>query len=47
MGYWSIIVPEATTNRVTNPSVETNTTGWTNLGMASMADAGAASRVGE
>ena len=27
MGKWSIIVPEARTNLVKNPSVETNTTG--------------------
>ena len=27
-GLWDIIVPEATTNMVTNPSLETNTTGW-------------------
>lgn len=28
MGLWDIIVPEATTNLCTNPSLETNTTGW-------------------
>ena len=27
-GRWSIIVPEATTNLLSNPSFETNTTGW-------------------
>jgi hypothetical protein len=31
MGFWSIIVPETTTNLVTNPSLETNITGWTNV----------------
>ncbi len=28
MGLWEIIVPEETTNLVTNPSVEEDTTGW-------------------
>jgi len=27
-GLWNIVVPEATTNLVTNPSIETATTGW-------------------
>jgi len=30
----ALVVEEATTNRVTNPSFETNTTGWTNGGLA-------------
>lgn len=29
MGYWEIVVPETVTNECTNPSVETDTTGWT------------------
>ena len=33
MSDWKIIVPVETTNFVTNPSFETNTTGWTNVGM--------------
>lgn len=33
MGNISVIVPEATTNEITNPSFELNTTGWTNNGM--------------
>lgn len=28
MGNWKVIVPEAATNLCTNPSLETNTTGW-------------------
>ena len=32
MGYWKIIVPEATTNLWTNPSLEIGTTGWTAKG---------------
>ncbi len=32
MGFWSIIVPAAGTNLVTNPSVETGTTGYTASG---------------
>ena len=28
MGDWKIIVPEAVNNLITNPSIETNTTGW-------------------
>ena len=32
MGRWSVIVPEATDNLITNPSVETDTTGWTAVG---------------
>lgn len=28
-GNWDLIVPEGATNLVTNPSIETNTTGWT------------------
>jgi hypothetical protein len=31
-GFWSIIVPEATTNLVTNPSIYTDTTGFTAVG---------------
>lgn len=31
-GYWSIIKPEATTNLVTNPSIEVDTTGYTAVG---------------
>lgn len=35
--YWSIIRPEATTNLITNPSFETNTTGWSTGGTNSIA----------
>lgn len=31
-GLFSVIIPEATTNLVTNPSLETGTTGWTAVG---------------
>src|SRR5687768_1054745 len=31
-GLFSVVIPEATTNLVTNPSVETATTGWTAVG---------------
>lgn len=30
--FWKIIVPTATTNLATNPSFETDTTGWTTIG---------------
>src|SRR5574340_1376584 len=30
MGDWSFVNPEATTNYITNPSFEVDTTGWTN-----------------
>jgi hypothetical protein len=33
----NIIVPEATTNLIINPSIETNTTGWTAIGGAALA----------
>jgi hypothetical protein len=46
MGYWSIVVPETTTNRCDNPSFETNTTNWTNTGLATMAQSSAESRWG-
>lgn len=36
-GYFSIIVPEARTNLVTNPSVETNATGYTAISGATLA----------
>src|SRR5690349_17376892 len=29
---WSVIIPQARTNLVTNPSIETNTTGYTAVG---------------
>lgn len=32
MGYWSIVVPEAATNLVTNPSIEENASGYTAVG---------------
>jgi hypothetical protein len=32
MGKWSIVIPEAATNLVTNPSIETDTTGYTAVG---------------
>jgi len=35
--YWKIIVPEATTNLITNPSFETGTTGWTTGGTNAIA----------
>lgn len=38
MGLWEIVLPQATTNLITNPSFETGTTGWT-------ATAGSLSRV--
>ena len=34
MSDWKVISPVATTNEITNPSLETGTTGWTNSGMA-------------
>lgn len=34
MGNWSVIVPEATTNLITNPSIEDATTGWVAVGSA-------------
>jgi hypothetical protein len=34
VGTWSIAIPEATTNLVTNPSFVVDTTGWTNSGLA-------------
>lgn len=37
MTLWKVITPEATTNLVTNPSFETNTTGWTTGGTNTIA----------
>lgn len=37
MGYWDIVVPTATTNLITNPSGELNTTGWTAQGTNTIA----------
>lgn len=31
MSDWRVIVPEATTNLISNPSIEAGTTGWTNV----------------
>jgi len=36
-GLWDIVVPEATTNMVTNPSFETGTTGWLGLNGGTLA----------
>lgn len=44
-GFWSIIVPEATVNLVTNPSVEYATTGYTAVG-GSIARAATSARKG-
>src|SRR5438552_14050020 len=40
-GYFSVILPVARTNLVTNPSAETNTTGYTAVGGSVGATAGA------
>jgi hypothetical protein len=37
-GYWSIIIPETTTNLVTNPSIEDDTTGYTAVGGSAVRD---------
>jgi len=37
-GYWSIIIPETTTNLVTNPSIYTDATGFTAVGGAIVRD---------
>ena len=39
-GFWSIIVPEVTTNLVTNPSIEIDTTGFTAVGGSIARDTG-------
>lgn len=41
-GFFSIIVPIARTNLITNPSVETNTTGYTAVGSLATVDRGTA-----
>lgn len=38
-GLWRVIIPAGTTNLITNPSLETNTTGWTAAGSSSIARA--------
>ena len=45
MGYWSIIVPEATKNYLPNPSLETGTTGYTNYATGTAAGTRARSLV--
>jgi len=46
MGYWSIILPEAATNLITNPSFETNTTGWAASGTNTIASSTAEAKFG-
>jgi hypothetical protein len=46
MGDWKIVVPEATTNLITNPSFETNTTGWAASGTNTIAKATTQARWG-
>jgi arabinogalactan endo-1,4-beta-galactosidase len=46
MGDWKIIIPEANTNLITNPSFETNVTGWTNTGLATMEQSTTQSKFG-
>ena len=43
-GFWSIIVPEATTNLVTNPSIGIDTTGFTAVGGSIARNTGAQKR---
>jgi hypothetical protein len=45
-GNWKLIRPEATTNLVTNPSFETNTTGWSTSGTNTIAQSSAQSLFG-
>jgi hypothetical protein len=46
MGNWLIAIPEAATNLITNPSFETNTTGWTTDGTNTIAQSSAFSKYG-
>jgi hypothetical protein len=46
MGLWEIVIPEAGTNLITNPSFETNTTGWSADGTNTIAQSTAQSRFG-
>jgi len=41
-GLWSVVVPEATTNLITNPSIELATTSWVAAAGATLARVGAA-----
>jgi hypothetical protein len=46
MGDWKIIVPTATTNLITNPSIEIDTTGWTAGGTNTVAQSSTQSKYG-
>ena len=46
MGYWNAILPEAGTNLITNPSFETNTTGWDTGGTNVIAQSGTEAKFG-
>jgi len=45
-GHWQIVVPEAGTNLITNPSFETNTTGWTTDGANTIAQSSTVGKFG-
>lgn len=46
MSDWKVIVPVATQNFITNPSFETGTVGWTNVGMTTFAQSSTFSKFG-
>lgn len=46
MGDWYVVIPEATTTLVTNPSIETGTTGWATGGVNTIARSSTQSKYG-